>query len=96
MIVSVCRRACHNRGTGRSRGRLANWLSTSLREVVWRLKLGSVNAFHLTMRAADKWESARFLSLFLALGGFRFESDSTLPPLAANAGRWAGTGITTM
>ena len=54
---------------------------------VWTASPGSVNAFHLTMRAADKWESARFSGLWLAWGWFRFQSESTLPPLAANAGR---------
>ena len=43
----------------------------------------------LTKRAADKWESPRFLGLFLARGWFRFEGESTLRPLAANAHRWA-------
>ena len=30
----------------------------------------------LTRRAPDKWESPRFLSMFLAGAGFRFDSDS--------------------
>ena len=48
---------------------------------------GSVNAFRLTMRAADVGESPRFLGMFLACAGFRFESESTLRPLAGNAHR---------
>jgi hypothetical protein len=40
-----------------------------------------------TMRAADGGWAARFLSLFLALGVFRFGGESTLPPTAANADR---------
>ena len=39
------------------------------------------------MRAADGGSAARFLSIFVALGFFRFEGDSTLPPTAANASR---------
>jgi hypothetical protein len=30
-----------------------------------------------------------FLSMFLACAGFRFEGESTLPPQAGNASRWA-------
>jgi hypothetical protein len=44
------------------------------------------------MRAADKWDSARFLSLCLALGLYCSRALSTLRPLAANAGRWVALG----
>jgi hypothetical protein len=37
------------------------------------------------MRAADKWDSARFSSLFLASGLYCSQAFSTLRPLAANA-----------
>ena len=43
----------------------------------------------LTMRAPDKWDSARFSSLVQASSFFRSSTESTLPPLAGNAGRWA-------
>ena len=43
----------------------------------------------LTKRAADGGYAARFLGFFLALSFFRFEGESTLPPTAANAHRWA-------
>jgi len=43
----------------------------------------------LTQRAADGGYAPRFLSLFLALSFFRFDGESTLPPTAANADRWA-------
>jgi len=43
----------------------------------------------LTKRAADGGYAARFLSFCVALSFSRFESDSTLPPTAANANRWA-------
>ena len=42
-----------------------------------------------TQRAADGGYAARFLSVFLALSFSRFEGESTLPPTAANASRWA-------
>ena len=49
----------------------------------------------LTIRAADGGYAARFLSICLAFGFFRFGGESTLPPTAANANRWAGvSGIT--
>jgi hypothetical protein len=42
-----------------------------------------------TMRAADGGWAARFLGICLALDFFRFDGESTLPPTAANASRWA-------
>jgi hypothetical protein len=49
---------------------------------------GSNNALQrLTQRAADKWDSARFLSFFLASGLYCSQALSTLGPLAANASR---------
>ena len=41
----------------------------------------------LTQRAADSGYASRFLSFCLALGIFRFEGESTLPPTASNAHR---------
>jgi len=43
----------------------------------------------LTQRAADKWESPRFLAVFNASAEFRFRAGSASHPLAANASRWA-------
>ena len=40
-----------------------------------------------TQRAADGGYAARFLSIFVALSFFRFDSESPLPPTAANADR---------
>ena len=40
-----------------------------------------------TQRAADKWDSARFLSLFLAAGLYWLSSRIPARPLAANASR---------
>ena len=37
----------------------------------------------------DLGYAARFLSIYAALGFFRFDGESTLPPTAANAGRSA-------
>ena len=45
----------------------------------------------LTMRAADGGYAARFSSFFVALGFSRFDGESTLPPTAANAHRWAAS-----
>jgi hypothetical protein len=41
------------------------------------------------MRAADGGYAPRFLRIFVALSFSRFEGESTLPPTAANASRWA-------
>ena len=38
--------------------------------------------------AADLGYAPRFLGIDLALGAFRFDGESTLPPQASNAGRW--------
>ena len=43
----------------------------------------------LTQRAADGGYTPCFWSMFLALGCSRFGGESTLPPTAANASRWA-------
>jgi hypothetical protein len=45
------------------------------------------------MRAADKWDSARFWSLFLALRFFLLPSRVSARPLAGNAHRWAAHAI---
>jgi hypothetical protein len=37
----------------------------------------------------DRWVPAAFLGIFGALGFSSFESESTLPPTAANAAHWA-------
>ena len=42
-----------------------------------------------TQRAPDLGYAPRVLGVFLALGFFRFEGESTLPPQAGNASRWA-------
>ena len=42
-----------------------------------------------TQRAPDLGYAPRFLGIFLALAESRFEGESTLPPQAGNAGRWA-------
>ena len=41
------------------------------------------------MRAPDLGYAPRFLGIFLALAESRFEGESTLPPQAGNASRWA-------
>ncbi len=89
MVVSVGLRSCHNRGKRRLSSTLARRVSTSLREFLRRLEAETVNAFHLTMRAADKWDSPRFLGIWLAWSFFCSRTLFTLHPLAANAGRSA-------
>ena len=42
-----------------------------------------------TRRAPDLGYAARFSGIFLALAESRFEGESTLPPQAGNASRWA-------
>jgi len=41
------------------------------------------------MRAPDLGYAPRFLSFFLACAESRFDGESTLPPQAGNADRWA-------
>ena len=45
------------------------------------------------MRAADKWDSARFSSLFLALSFSGSQASFPLRPLAANASRWVANAM---
>jgi hypothetical protein len=45
------------------------------------------------MRAADDGWAARFLGVFTALSLFRFDSESQLQPIAANAHRWAAAQV---
>ena len=42
-----------------------------------------------TQRAADFWESARFISIFLASGFFYISNRISARPKSANASRWA-------
>lgn len=51
------------------------------------LGYGQGNSQRPTQRAADGGYAARFLSVFLALGFFRFAGASTLPPTTTNAHR---------
>ena len=87
MVVAACLPSCHNISTCRSPKSLARGGSTSLREFGQRLKADPVNACHLTRRAADKWDSPRFLGFCLASSGFRQSGVLSARPLAANADR---------
>jgi hypothetical protein len=51
--------------------------------------LNSFQNRQLTMRAPDKWESARFTGLFLALSFSLVPGRVHARPLAGNANRWA-------
>ena len=50
-----------------------------------------VSLGRLTRRAADGGYAPRLLGIFVASSFFRFDDESTLPPTAANARRWAET-----
>jgi hypothetical protein len=55
--------------------------------------LGVVGQFFgETLQTIDGGYTPRFLSIFLALGSFRFGGESTLPPTAANADHWTAAG----
>ena len=60
-----------------------------LPSLVRRLEADPDPACVLTMRAPDKWESARLTDIFLASGLHCSQAESTLRPLAGNAGRSA-------
>ena len=56
-----------------------------LPEYIWKEKEHN----RPTQRAADKWDSPRFLAVFNASAESCFQALSASRPLAANAGRWA-------
>ena len=60
-----------------------------LPSLVRRLETDPDPACVLTMRAADKWDAARFRSISLALSFSDISGRIQSHPLAANAGRWA-------
>jgi hypothetical protein len=66
---------------------LPNGISSIAPELFRRLGVGPVNAFGLTMREADSWESARLIDVDLALSGFRFRGVIAARPGSAYAGR---------
>ena len=59
---------------------LARFVSTSLREFLRRLGLGSVKACHLTRHAVDGGDAPRYFGSFLAVGVVRFDGESALRP----------------
>jgi hypothetical protein len=60
----------------------------SLPNLFQRLGVGSVNAFGLTMREADSWESVRLMDVILDLSQFRYRDVISARPGSAYAGRW--------
>ena len=93
-VISVCPRSCHNMNRCRSRNSLARFGSTSLRQFLWRLEVGSVNACNLTMRAADKCESARFKAWFWNWMSWRSGKPVWLEEQGVGlflAGSWSGS-----
>ena len=87
-MIASCLSTCHNDERSLANG-FAGRFSTSLPNLCQHLHAGSVNAFGLTMRAADKWDSPRFSGRFLASSEFCQTGVVSSRPLAANAGRWA-------
>ena len=61
----------------------------SLPNLFRRLEAGPVNAFGLTMREADSWESVRLMDVILDLASFRQTCVISARPGSAYAGRWA-------
>ena len=61
-------------------GHFARGISSRVSKCSLIEELGSVNLCWLTMRAADKWESPRFLGMFLAFGFFPFRGRLRTPP----------------
>jgi hypothetical protein len=61
----------------------------SLPNLFRRLQVDSVNAFGLTMREADSWESVRLMDVILDLASFRQTCVISARPGSAYAGRWA-------
>jgi hypothetical protein len=58
------------------------WLSLSIKKV-------GIRCVRRTQRAADLGYAPRYFDIFLAWSFSRFDRESTLPPQAANASRWA-------
>ena len=84
--ISSRPQSCHNGKKGFRGGVLpaVNPLPNFFR----RLQVGSVNAFCLTMRAADNGIHTAKMSWFW-LWAFSVSQVNPVPPIAANAGRWA-------
>jgi hypothetical protein len=57
------------------------------RNVFATIKIGKPKC-HPTQRAADKWDSARFLGIFYASAKSRSQALSASHPPAGNANRW--------
>ena len=70
-------------------GHFASVLSSRVSKCSLIEELGSVNLCWLTMRAADKWESPRFLGIWLALSFSVSRATPHSAHLSAYAGRWA-------
>jgi hypothetical protein len=62
---------------------------TTLAAVALQLIISPANQRSPTRRAPDLGYTPRFLGFFLACADSRFEGESSLPPQAGNANRWA-------
>ena len=77
---SGCQVVCHNGNKCRSHRRFARFVSTSLRQFLWRLEADSVKCVPPNKACSGWWGVCAFFKLFLALGFSRFDNDSTLRP----------------
>jgi hypothetical protein len=70
MVVAICPPACHNGRRSSCNVDLPAGFRAAHPSLFRRLEVGSVKACFLTMRAPDKWESARLQAFFLASSFF--------------------------
>jgi hypothetical protein len=89
LAMASCQQWCHNVCRCFGGGVLPAVVSASAPKhfLVWELV--PFPPCFLTMRAADKWDAARFRSISLALSFSDISGRIHTRPLAANAGRWA-------
>ena len=89
LVVASCSQSCHN--IGRFFGGVVFPARFSASAPI--TFFSSVGFFcqpcGLTKRAPDKWDSARFTSIFLASSFFYISNIVHARPLAGNANRWA-------
>ena len=85
MVVLIRLQSCHIISNGFGCVRLLAAFRAALLSLSRYLKVGSVKACGLTMRAPDCGESARFSSRFLAWSEFRQNRVISARPLAGNA-----------
>ncbi len=86
LTIASCLLSCHNRGSRFARSVCPLGFDLAPRHFP-DLRLGPANACRLTMRAPDKWESARFIGFFPASSFSLLPGGIQARPLAGNACR---------